>query len=466
MPIESLPGTHEKEPVHSVVIADFLRHGESQYLETQITAHDPKAERQPDLTDRGRAEIAATAGPIIDAIDPANEIVVLWDSPAWRTQTGSEVIRKLLERRGIEVYKTQTIESMRALDIADPTFLDRLKKQEAGEGRSMEALYSNHPDLQEKNSDFETIGEVHHRAHRVYNALRHLAEHAKLQGKILHVIGVTHFEFLNPIVEEMTRLTIEEGQGVKKGESVRMTFDYDPATKKTTLSADFRNEHIAGLILDPESRFIRREEGEEWRKDFRELAPAPLWGATLEVPGTADDFKKMLLAAAQRTDKNHFGYFLYPAGGTVQYHLSKYPRRKYGPIPSDDAMRKQLSDFQATTSVSCHEQHIPTQPRFRVVFGLEEGYGTGKFRTLEQVAAALGKKFNLTRAEVFTAKRSGDAYVTYQEPAVMIQGYTNDIEAVYRLAELFGQERFAVDDFGSQTSHIVETRLCTSRDIE
>lgn len=204
----------------------------------------------------------------------------------------------------------------------------------------------------------------------------------------------------------------------------------------------------------------------EWRNEFRELAPVELWGATVSIGGTIDKFKEALITTTKQNGKNHFGYFIHTASKMPQYHLSKYPRRKYGPIPDNDAMRKQLSDLLRISGQEGHEEQTIVQPKFRIVLGLEEGYGAGRLRTLEDVAARLGDTFNLSRAEIFTVRSINDSESVYHEPAVRIQGDIAHIQTVYALAESFGQERFVVDDFELQTSHIVETKLCPSSDQE
>lgn len=464
MPIESIEH-NEQAPRHNIVIADFFRHGESQYLEAKTRDGASPTEQPLDLTQRGIEETRESARPIIDAIDPNQEIVVLWSSPAWRAQGSEKIIRELLEERGITVRSDSEIRSMRSLDLKDQATIAALAEQAKTEGRDMEALYSNDPRLQERNTRFETAGEVGNRSYRVYNWLRYLAEHANLNGKKLHVIGVSHFEFLNPIAESITENTVENGGGVHKGENLRVTFDFDPVAKETAISADFRGEHIENLAMD-EHRFIKLKDGAETIPGFRELAPAKLWGATLELAGTPAEFKAALMAESARTKRNHFGYFIYPADGKPRYHLSKYPRRKYGPIPTDQILKEQLENVAAASGAKSREENLPRQPRFRIVFGLEEGYGTGRFRSIEEIAKKLGAKFNLTPAEVFTVKLNNGEPFSYSEPAVMIQGYTAEIAKVYKLAEELKQERFAIDDFGTKTSRIVETPLCTTHDLE
>lgn len=201
---------------------------------------------------------------------------------------------------------------------------------------------------------------------------------------------------------------------------------------------------------------------EEWRKDYRELEPIKLWGANVDVD-EVESFKKSLVQVAQETNKNQFGYFLYPQDGKTQYHISRYPRRKYGPIPDDTEVAEQLGVILKTSKQKGGEEMMTACPRFRIVLGLEQGYGTGTFHTIEEVISIIGNRFQITPAKIFSVKADGS---TYQEPAIRIEGDIDNIREVYALAEKLHQERFAVNDFSTMTSHIVETKFCSSPDME
>lgn len=208
------------------------------------------------------------------------------------------------------------------------------------------------------------------------------------------------------------------------------------------------------------------EKGLEWQKNFRELQPVKLWGADINIEGGIENFKNSVLNIAERSGKNQFGYFIYSNNEGIKYHLSRYPRRKYGAIPSDEEMEKQLTEILSNSKQKGQKETIPVQPKFRIILGLEEGYGTGKFYTTEEAVAFLGTTFNLTKTEIFTTKLQDGKYIIYQEPSVKIEGNLSEIKKVYELSERLRQERFTVDDFNKQNSYIVETRFCTSRDLE
>lgn len=122
----------EKEPVHNVVVVDFLRHGSTSYLESKATPYEKAnlgGNFPRDLTPDGEEEVRRNARPIIDSINPAEEVVVLWSSPAWRAQGAEEIIQELLAERGITVYKNSTIAAMRNFDQKDEAFMADLWKR-------------------------------------------------------------------------------------------------------------------------------------------------------------------------------------------------------------------------------------------------------------------------------------------------------------------------------------------------
>lgn len=247
----------ESEPKHNVVMVDFLRHGATEYLENFVSASDRETmdgKYPRDLTSEGEREVEETVDRIVHTISPETDIVVLWSSPAWRAQGSEDILRELLEAHGIQVYKDSAIESMRNFDQRDREFMNNLWEEMVSVGKAPELAYARDSDFQEKNEKFESQPEVKKRAERVFNYIRYFAEHANLQGKRLRIIGVSHFEFLNPIIEDIFGTRIEEGEGMKKGEDMSVTFDFDPASKDMKIEADFRGKHEKNIVFDKEKR--------------------------------------------------------------------------------------------------------------------------------------------------------------------------------------------------------------------
>lgn len=247
----------EKEPRHNIVVVDFLRHGTTNYLENYVSQEDMEmmnGKYPRDLTEKGEQEVRETAEKIVEDINPETDVVVLWSSPRWRAQGSEEIIKELLEKRGVPILKDSSIESMRSFDQHDMEFMNDLWAKIAPVGHSAEIMYSRDPEFQEKNEKFESQPEVKKRAERVFNWIRYFAERANLGGKRLRIIGASHFEFLNPVMENIFGNKVEEGKGVHKGEDMRITFDFDKSNKEMKISADFRGEHKENISFDKEKR--------------------------------------------------------------------------------------------------------------------------------------------------------------------------------------------------------------------
>ena len=248
----------ESEPKNNVIIVDFLRHGTTEYQENFATHEEKLAmngDYPRDLTPKGEQEVKETVEKIVHTINPETDIVVLWSSPAWRAQGSEDILRKLLEEHEIPIYKDSAIGSMRNFDQHDKEFMNNLWESLAPIGKSAEIMYARDPEFQEKNEKFESQPEVKRRAERVFYYIQCLAKNAQLQGKRLRIIGVSHFEFLNPVIEEIFGSKVDTGQGINKGEEMQITFDYSPGKKEMKISADFRGEHKDGITFDKDRHF-------------------------------------------------------------------------------------------------------------------------------------------------------------------------------------------------------------------
>lgn len=251
--------SNESEPNSNVVIADFFRHGSTEYKQNFATPEEVEAMEgnfPRDLSPKGEAEIRETAEKIVDTINPETDIVVLWSSPAWRAQGSEEILQELLDQKGIAVYKDSNISSMRNFAQRDKEYMNSLWESLAPTGKSAELTYARDPQFQEKNDKFESQPEVKRRAERVLNAIYTLTRKADLQGKRLRIIGSSHFEFLNPIMEDIYGPKVDTGEGINKGENIRLTFTNDPDTDDVKISSDFRGEHKKGITFDKDSRTL------------------------------------------------------------------------------------------------------------------------------------------------------------------------------------------------------------------
>ncbi|MEI6022363.1 MAG: phosphoglycerate mutase family protein [bacterium] len=249
--------TKENIPKYNITKVDFIRHGSTKYEENNLSKEekDLLGENIPlDLTPEGEEEVKKSAEEIIKKINPEKEIVVLWSSPAWRAQGSESIINQMLNNAGILVYKDSSINQMRSFDQYDKDYMDSVWKKIAPIGTSSELLYARDPEFQSRNDKFESQPEVKERAEQVFNWIRYLNEHINLEDKNLHIIGASHFEFLNPIMEDIFDFRVENGDAFKKGENISIQFNFNKETKETSITADFRGVHKEGIIFDPIKR--------------------------------------------------------------------------------------------------------------------------------------------------------------------------------------------------------------------
>lgn len=442
----------------NVVIFDMVRHGRTPYHEYE---NDPQFneslgdERLFDLSRKGVVDVLKTARVLVRAVSQ-NERIVLWSSESWRARDSREIIKKKLIRAGIEIFKESIIRSLRPFDVFNQNFV-KSEIIEVPKGASF--VRSNRlfrdPDFQTPNKNFEVSSLVRRRAERVYNWVRYLAKTGDLQGKPLHIIATTHYEIMYPIMEDVFGFTLEKGQEPKKGEGMRIRFEYDKLTEQMTITAECRGIKKEGIVFDEKTRKF---------KVPRELEPAPLWSARIDgTPSTLNEFKQSIIHTVRETGVNCFGYFV-GSEGNWTYIRNMYPRRKYGDIQSSDELMSTSEKIGYGIEASVEVEERISKPKFRVLLGLEIGYNTGKFHSIEEVKEILGDNFELTSAEIFTVRKGNDGPSTYQEPAVLIEGDVKEIERIIGLATKFNQQRFCLENLEDGTARIIETALCTSPD--
>jgi hypothetical protein len=197
---------------------------------------------------------------------------------------------------------------------------------------------------------------------------------------------------------------------------------------------------------------------------FRELPPLEWWagGVRTALPDVVfeDHFAKVaeekkIRFSGYRTSRDEKGVY--------GYNFSRYVRRNFGPVPSVDEYRSALRALADSVVGEEYEEHRTEQPRFRVLFGLVEGYDPANAltHTPEEVKQILGERFIIEPVEILAI---GGGRSSYTEPAVSISGEMQDIKAVYTLADQFHQDRIIIEDLGEAKSYAVETRWCKQPD--
>jgi broad specificity phosphatase PhoE len=242
----------EPGPQSNEVVVDLLRHGMALYGQ------------EKELLPEGERQVAINAQQLVESVDPDRDLVVLWSSPNPRAQESTAIIRQELESKGIPIYKDSIIRSMRAFDRRDQQEIDRIWGDLFNQGLSMdqvatlymkgEIINPRDPRYPERRKIFEGHEEVRRRTERVVNWIRYFAEHVDLTGKRLRIMGVSHGEFINPILEDIFAYDVEREGGIGQAEPIRLSFQFDPKAKQTAISAEFRGQTRTGITFDREQR--------------------------------------------------------------------------------------------------------------------------------------------------------------------------------------------------------------------
>lgn len=256
------------------------------------------------------------------------------------------------------------------------------------------------------------------------------------------------------------------------------------------------------------------------KTEFRELRPEEFWSGSVSVEGLSDEkFAQKIDEAANELGFTYSGYRIPKGKKGFDYHFSRYPRRAFGPVTPIEKHREALQKLAEKLGTKGREEKRTEQPKFRVLLGLQEGYGEykkrgiverinkdeiatlesarqsieseigdlsefgidlggftnleklkevlekanfGKDHTPEEVQRELGEEFDLTQAEIYSAGPWGK----YTEPAIVIEGDKTQAQKVYALAEKFRQARIAFEDLQAGQSHMVETKYCSDPDKE
>ncbi len=245
--------SREVEPSPKEMVVDLVRHGESKYTGTP-----------PDLTARGQAQIESYAEGLVKDIDPEHDTVVLWHSPMARTEGSADIIQQELGRGGGVVAKRQSIPTMRMMDIKNPEQMEDVWNMMVTRGMTEGEILEHEVFQGTPNETVETMPEMERRSRRLLNGLRYAFEHVDPGERRLRIIGVSHFEILNPLLSKVFHLSPKEG--LEKGEGARLTFGKqqkgDSKTSQTTVSIQFRGQTAGPFIIDPTTRELMPAEKE------------------------------------------------------------------------------------------------------------------------------------------------------------------------------------------------------------
>lgn len=235
-----------------------VRHGETEYLENYISDEEKvamKGDYPLDLTLKGQETMRRQAKEIVKQIDPKNDMVVLWSSPAWRAQGSERIIREELERQNIPVLKDKQENFLRNARHHDREYMNEYWKKVVQEDKSTDYVYAYDFDIKDTGKA-ETIDETRKRSENFFNWVRYIAENADLKGKRLVIISVSHFEILHSLTEDIFGVNKDLGPNslIKKGEMVKLNFDFNKSSKELKISGEFKGQKKEGIVFDKENR--------------------------------------------------------------------------------------------------------------------------------------------------------------------------------------------------------------------
>ncbi len=248
--------------------------------------------------------------------------------------------------------------------------------------------------------------------------------------------------------------------------------------------------------------------------EVKELSPEEFWSGSISVEGLSDEeFAGKIREAAVELGFTYSGYRTEKKEGGFTYYFSRYPRKAFGPVAPIKKHQEALLKLAGKFNAEPVEDQKVKESKFRVLFGLREGYKEykkktivdkinngeittlgeakqtiqeqignigefniklneieslkqlknilekidfGKEHTIEEVKTELGEHFDLTEAEIYSVGPWG----YYSEPAVIIEGDKSQLREVYSIAEKYHQSRIAVEDLQKGTSQMVETKYC------
>ncbi len=197
---------------------------------------------------------------------------------------------------------------------------------------------------------------------------------------------------------------------------------------------------------------------------FKECPPVEWWAGEVATAIPDDAFEQRLNELSGSLNFRFSGYRT-PRNkdGVFTYSLSAYVRRNFGPLPTIEQYRNALRAVTESTGGISREEEKTEQPRFRVLFGLVEGYDPAQtvVHTPEEIKNILGDSFVVESVEILGIGGGRDRYV---EPAAVVEGDLAKLNQVYELADRFRQERIIVQDMQAGKSYAVETRWCKQPD--
>lgn len=237
----------EKPPFEILGKVSIMRHGQTEYTE-----------QYPDITEFGAQQIGEQGVKLKKKIDTKKEDVMIATSPSVRARGSGDVLKGKL---GIE--ETRVMKALRGVQIRDHAEALKMINDIIGPERDilkMDQAYAHDDAFEQRVEVWEPRSKVEKRFFRgVEYITRAFSRYeAEEKDKIPHLVGVSHFEFLNHIAARVFNINEKQQDQLKFGEMIEMTFlkkGNDEDKKRVPILITFRGE-TKEIVFNRETRTI------------------------------------------------------------------------------------------------------------------------------------------------------------------------------------------------------------------
>lgn len=227
----------------------ILRHGNTEYTE-----------EYPDLTPEGIERVSMRGKELRGKIDTKREDMLFLASPAVRAQGSLDNLKKTL---GLSEEESRISRAIRSVDIRDrKKALEVVEEVMRGTKHVplMDRAYATDTRFEDDGDVWQPRSEVEKRFFRsmeyVIRVFDKYQENGD-NGRIPHVVAVSHFEFLNHFVAKVFDIDLHEGELIGFAEAIEIVFlkPQNEDESKVSLLVSFRGESKQ-VVFDRDTRSI------------------------------------------------------------------------------------------------------------------------------------------------------------------------------------------------------------------
>jgi len=216
---------------------------------------------QENLTEEGKAMIRGVAEELVTSIEKDKECVVLWVSPTERTLETARIIRKCLEKGGIDVLKASKVSKVGTLiDLRRPeeTLISPYTRQNLTKEEIKKRVSKRQREIAPTK---ETPEEILTRIRRVLEYAIRASENVRLDlDKKVRIVMVTHLAPIKELLEAVGYIGEDVGEMEKRDQvpvaaHVSIVVQHDAEEKNTILQVRFAGENRP-VLFDRQNRAI------------------------------------------------------------------------------------------------------------------------------------------------------------------------------------------------------------------